>query len=257
VTAVRRLLAGGLLVALAGCTAGNETAAAAAGDGSSELTIFAAASLTDAFEALGAAFAADNPDISMTFNFAGSQTLASQIVAGAPADVFAAANEAQMEVVADAGLLAEPARAFASNRLAIAVEPGNPQGIAGLADLGRADLKVVLAADEVPAGQYARAALDAAGVTVQPVSLETDVRAVLTKVGMGEADAGIVYRSDVATARGRVASVEIPADQNVVATYPIAVVSDGPNPAAAHAFVAYVESQEGRKILSEFGFSPP
>ena len=252
----------GVLLAVAAC-GGNasgppdEAALPAISAAAGELTVFAGASLTDAFEAIGAAFEIEHPNVSVTFSFAGSQALATQIVEGAPADVLASANQSQMDRVDDAGLLSGGPQTFAENRLTIAVERGNPTLVEGLQDLGTEDLKVVLAAEEVPAGEYARAALDAAGVPVDPVSLETDVRAVLTKVTLGEADAGIVYESDLATARHEVDGVEIPDDQNVTATYPIAVLSDAPNPGAAAAFVAYVMSDAGQQRLEEFGLTAP
>lgn len=230
---------------------------AAVGQPAGDLTVFAAASLTDAFEELGRTFEADLPGVSVTFNFAGSQQLATQIVEGAPADVFASASGSQIDVVADADLLAGEPVEFATNRLEIAVEPGNPKAVAGLSDLAREDVTVVLAAEEVPAGQYAREALDAAGVRVTPVSLETDVRAVLTKVALGEADAGIVYASDIIAAGDDVTGVEIPDEDNVTATYPAAAIAGSPNPDAAQAFLAHLTSDAGRATLEEFGFSAP
>lgn len=221
------------------------------------VTVFAAASLTDAFTDLGAAFETAHPDTTVTFNFAGSQQLSTQVLEGAPADVFASADQRQMGIVADAGLADGEPAVFAHNRLEIAVEPGNPTGIATLGDLAGDGVVVVLAADEVPAGRYAREALDAAGADVDPASLETDVRAVLTKVSLGEADAGIVYASDIAAAGDRVRGVAIPGDDNVVAAYPIAGLRDAPHPAAARAFVAMVRSDEGRATLERYGFTAP
>lgn len=227
------------------------------GDVSGTLTVFAAASLTEAFDELSEVFVAANPDLEVTRNHAGSQTLASQIEAGAPADVFASADETQMDAVADAGDLAGEPITFAENRLAIAVEPGNPLDIDGPADLADPDLLLVLPAEEVPAGRYARAALEAADVEVSPSSLERDVRAALAKVALGEADAAVVYASDVAVSAGRVDGVAIPAGQNVAASYPIAVLADAPNPGAAEAFVAFVRSDEGQQILAAHGFTAP
>lgn len=220
-----------------------------------EVVVFAAASLTDAFDDIGDAFTAANPGVTVTYNFAGSQTLATQINEGAPADVFASANQTQMDAVADGGGLAAEAQPFTANVLEIAVEPGNPLGIETLADLARPDVTLVLAAAEVPAGQYAREALANAGVTVEPASLEQDVRAVLSRVSLGEADAGIVYASDVASAGDEVEGVPIPDGQNVPATYPIATLAEAPNPEAADAFVAFVLSEEGRAILADHGFT--
>jgi molybdate transport system substrate-binding protein len=162
-----------------------------------------------------------------------------------------------MDVVAGAGAVAGEPVTFATNRLEIAVEAGNPKGIDGLGDLARGDLKVVLAAEEVPAGRYAREALDAAGVAVTPASLETDVRAVLSKVALGEADAGIVYASDVVAAGDSVAGVEIPDEHNVIASYPAATVATAPNARAANAFVSYLMTEQARAMLQDHGFSRP
>lgn len=224
---------------------------------SGELTVFAAASLTDAFEEVGRQFEEANPDVSVTFNLASSSTLATQITQGAPADVFASANQTQMDVVDEADLVVGDRTTFARNSLQIAVEPGNPRGIESLEDLTRDDVTVVLAAEEVPAGEYALEALDAQGLEVGPASLETDVRAVLSRVALGEADAGVVYTSDIVAAGGDVEGVAIPADQNVHASYPIATLTDAANFEAARAFVEYVASDDGRQVLGAFGFSPP
>jgi len=252
------------LVVLTACAAGAETTTGdpttAASDGavSGDVTVFAGASLTDAFTELGTAFEDANPGTTVTFNFAGSQQLATQITTdGAPADVFASADQTQMDVVGEAALLAGGPVVFARNRLEISVEPGNPAGIATLDDLGRDGIGVVLAADEVPAGRYAREALDAAGVTVRPVSLETDVRAVLTKVSLGEADAGIVYTSDIAAAEDTVEGVAIPDEDNVIAAYLIATLRDAPSAEAARAFVETVRSEKGQETLDAYGFDTP
>jgi len=240
-----------------GCSAGSD-AAGPPPEGRTELVVFAAASLAEAFAALGDAFAATDGGAPVVLSLAGSQTLAAQLVAGAPADVFASADAVRMQVVADAGLLARPAEAFATNRLAIAVERGNPHGIAGLTDLNRPDLVVVLPAEEVPAGRYAREVLAAAGVTVAPASLEPDVRAALAKVRLGEADATIVYASDVVAAAGAVTGVAIPAEVDVTATSTIAVLADAPaGVALAERFVAFVRSEAGRAILADHGFGAP
>ncbi len=237
-------------------TDGGASASAAALSG--ELTVFAASSLTDAFEAIGEQFTQANPDVEMVFNFASSSTLASQIVEdGAPADVFASANQTQMDVVDEAGLLAVESQTLTGNTLEIAVEAGNPLNIQSLKDLARPDVTTVLGAEEVPAGDYARQALDEAGVHVEPVSLEVDVRAVLSRVELGEADAGIVYASDVVAAGDAVGAVPIPHEQNVPASYPIAALTEAPNPQAAGAFVAYLLSDEAQATLTESGFSAP
>jgi molybdate transport system substrate-binding protein len=224
------------------------------GGGQTEIKVFAAASLTAAFDKLGEDYAAANSGTRVTFNFAGSQALATQIQQGAPADVFASADVTNMDKVKD--LLSLP-QVFASNRLQIIVAAGNPKGVKGLADLARDDLKVVLAAPEVPAGKYAEQALDKAGVTVRPVSLEDNVKSAVGKVRLGEADAAIVYVTDVAAGGDKVEGVDIPADQNVPATYPIATVKTSTHQRQAQAFVDLVRSAQGQGVLQSFGFLPP
>jgi len=218
-----------------------------------ELTVFAAASLSESFQVLAAAFEA-RTHTHVTFSFGASSLLATQLQQGAPADVLATADEVTMARVAD---LVDAPRPFAHNRLEIAVEKNNPRHVAKLSDLARSDLAVVLAAEQVPVGKYAREALAEAGVSVTPRSLEPDVKAVLNKVALGEADAGIVYATDVRAAAGKVDGVEIPESQNVVATYPIAVVRRSGEAAGAKAFVDFVLSPRGREILARFGFAPP
>jgi molybdate transport system substrate-binding protein len=243
-------LAAALLAA--GC--GGDDRPEPAGTGPAELKVFAAASLTAAFTELGRRYTAANPGPTVTFNFAGSQALATQIRQGAPADVFASADAANMGKVRD--LVGTP-RSFAGNLLAIVVERGNPKGIRGLHDLAGSDRKVVLAAEEVPAGRYARQVLDQAGVRVRPVSEEDNVKAVVTKVSLGEADAGIVYVTDVTAGGDRVERVGIPRDQNVTATYPIATVAASEARDRAQAFTDLVLSAEGQQVLRQHGFLPP
>lgn len=221
------------------------------------VTVFGGSSLTDAFKKAGDAIVKANPDARFTFNFGSSSTLATQIINGAPADVFASADDANMQKVFEAKLTDGAAAPFVSNRLQIAVAPGNPKKIDGLADLARPDVVLVLAAPTVPAGKYALDALAKAGVVAKPVSQEVDVRAVLNKVSLGEADAGIVYVTDVKSAGGRVTGVEIPEQQQVLARYPIAVVKDSKNAKLAHGFVDYLLSPAGQSMLAEFGFSKP
>lgn len=223
---------------------------------SGELLVFAAASLTDVFGALSEAFVAEHPDSEVVRNHAGSQTLANQIDQGAPADVFASADLVQMDAVAAAGHLAAEPEVFTTNALEIAVEVGNPLGISGLSDLADPELVLVLPAEEVPAGRYGRQALEAAGVQASPSSLERDVRAARSKVELGEADAAIVFASDI-VATDAADGVEIPAAQNVSARYPIAVLAGAPNPEAAAAFVAFVRSDAGQDILASYGFVSP
>jgi molybdate transport system substrate-binding protein len=209
------------------------------------LTVFAAASLQPPFDRI-----ARQAQVDATFNYAGTQTLTAQLTQGAHADVFASADSAHMKTVQDAGLLAGSPQIFAHNELEIAVAKGNPKGIHSLADLARPGLVVVLADPSVPAGKYAQQALSKAKVTVRPASLELQVTAVLTKVALGEADAGIVYVSDIVTS-GKVDGVAIPQDQNVIADYLIASVSQRP---AADQFISFVLSSKGQAILVSAGF---
>jgi molybdate transport system substrate-binding protein len=222
-----------------------------------DLTIFAGSSLVDAFHAIADEMKKSNPGAHLTFNFGSSSTLATQITNGAPADVFASADATNMQKIVDAHLVDGVPMAFASNRLGIAVAAGNPKQIAGLGDLARPDVVLVLAAPTVPAGRYALEALTKAGVTAKPMSQEVDVRAVLNKVSLGEADAGVVYVTDLKSTSGRVTGVDIPEPQQVVARYPIAVVKDSKNAQLAWRFVDYLDSPAGQNILAEFGFSKP
>ncbi|HZD38111.1 MAG TPA: molybdate ABC transporter substrate-binding protein [Actinomycetes bacterium] len=245
----------GVLAAVALLAAGcGGNASGGSGSSPTEIKVFAAASLTGAFDQLGRDFTAANPGTKVAFNFAGSQALATQIRQGAPADVFASADTTQMDKVKD--LVGTP-RSFASNLLQIVVAKGDPKAVERLQDLASPDLKVVLAAPDVPAGRYARQALDAQHVTVRPVSLEDNVKSVVTKVSLGEADAGIVYATDVSAGGDRVEGVDIPNDQNVPATYPIATVGAGDHQSRARAFVDMVRSDQGQQVLKRFGFLPP
>jgi molybdate transport system substrate-binding protein len=198
-----------------------------------------------------------HPGIPVQFNFAGSSTLVTQIIEGAPAGVFASADEASMQKLADAGGLGSAARVFATNRLAIAVPAGNPKHLATLADLTRPGLTLALAAAAVPAGKYAAEAFGKAGLAVPAASQEPDVKAVLNKVALGEVDAGVVYVTDVRAAAGRVDGVAIPDQYNVVARYPIAVLMDAASPARAATFIAFVLSEPGKQVLTDHGFLPP
>ncbi len=233
-----------------------------------ELTVFAAASLTDAFEAIEQELESANPDLSITYNFGGSQALVTQLKEGAEADVFASANVAQMDAATEAGLIAGDATTFVRNRLAIVTPADNPAGIESAADLAEEGTLLVLAQSEVPVGQYARESVCLMAsdtvtygsdfvqrVAANVVSEEEDVRDVLAKVALGEADAGIVYVSDAAAAGEQVYVVDIPDEVNVIATYPIAVLADG-DQALGSAFVAYLLSDEGQALLERFGFQP-
>ena len=240
-------------LALAACGGGDEPSGGSSGS-SNEIKVFAAASLTAAFTELGQQYTSANGGTKVTFNFAGSQALATQIQQSAPADVFASADLANMDKVKD--LVGTP-KSFASNLLAIVVEKGNPKGVKGLDDLGDGGLKVVLAAEEVPAGKYAKQLLDKAGVSVTPVSQEDNVKAVVTKVSLGEADAGIVYVTDVSAGGDKVEGVDIPETENVTATYPIATVKASTAQDKAQAFMDLVLSAQGQQVLERFGFLPP
>jgi len=222
-----------------------------------DVTVFAASSLVDAFARIGDEMKKANPGARFIFNFGSSSTLATQITNGAPADVFASADETNMRKIVDAELAGGVPKAFAGNRLEIAVAAGNPKKIGALADLARADVVLVLAAPTVPAGRYALEALTKAGVTARPVSQEVDVRAVLNKVSLGEADAGIVYVTDVRSAAGRVTGVPIPEEHQVVARYPVAVVKGSRNAPLANRFIDYLVSPDGQSTLAQFGFSRP
>jgi len=240
---------------LAACGGGDDDSGGGSASGSSnEIKVFAAASLTAAFTKLGERYSSANGGTKVTFNFAGSQALATQIQQAAPADVFASADIPSMDKVKD--LVGTPQN-FASNLLAIVVEKGNPKGVKGLDDLASPDLKVVLAAEEVPAGKYAKQVLDKAGVSVSPVSQEDNVKAVVTKVSLGEADAGIVYVTDVTAGGDKVEGVDIRDDQNVMATYPIATVKASKAQGKAKAFMDLVLSADGQQVLKEYGFLPP
>ncbi|SDN28193.1 molybdate transport system substrate-binding protein [Geodermatophilus siccatus] len=250
-----------LVLLLAGCGgSADDGTATAPGPSTAELggtlTVFAAASLTDVFTDLGERFEADHPGLDVQFNFAGSSALAAQLTQGAPADVFASANEAQMTVVTDAGMADEP-QVFAANVLQIAVPAGNPAGVTGLADLAREDLTIAVCAPQVPCGAAAEDVLTAAGVTAAPDTLEEDVRAALTKVELGEVDAALVYTTDVTAAGDAVEGVDVPEAERAVNDYPIAVLADAPNPGAADAFVELVRSGEGRQALADAGFRTP
>jgi molybdate transport system substrate-binding protein len=216
------------------------------------VTVFAAASLTEPFQD-----AQDHlPGLDITYSFAGSGALVTQIQQGAPADVIATADLATMEALSDAGLVEAPVT-FARNQLEILVAPGNPHHIDGLDDLAASDLKVVLADDTVPAGRYAAQALSKAGVAVSPVSKELDVKAAVAKVTSGEADATIVYVTDVAAAGSKGEGVEIPDDQNVTAEYPIAVVKGTEHHEAAEAFVVSAGEGKVHDALEAHGFLSP
>ena len=238
-----------VLLSAVACGSGSRTGSqASAGGAGGPVTVFAAASLTEAFTDL-------QTGLSVTYSFGGSGALATQIQQGAPADVVATADAATMQRLDDAGLVETPVT-FASNALEILVAPRNPKGVRTLTDLARPDLKVVLVDDSVPAGRYAAQAIQAAGTTVRPVSRETDVKAAVSKVTLGEADATVVYVTDVLAAGSAGQGVAIPPGANVPAEYRIAVVKAAARHGAGAAFVDAVVGTAGQDVLRRRGFLP-
>jgi molybdate transport system substrate-binding protein len=251
----------GLAVALAGCgSSAASPSSAASGSApsfSGTVTVFAAASLTGTFTTLGTEFEHAHPGTTVQFSFAGSDSLAAQIVNGAPADVFASASPTTMATVRGKGLAAGSSTVFTRNQLEIAVPPGNPMNLHSLADLVKPGPKLALCAATVPCGSAALAAFTKAGLTPHPVTLEVDVKSVLTKVELGEADAGLVYKTDVKAAQGKVAGVTFPEAGAAINLYPIVVLKSSANHEAAQAFVGFVLSAEGRRVLLAAGFLSP
>ncbi|WP_409060194.1 molybdate ABC transporter substrate-binding protein [Streptomyces sp. SYP-A7185] len=253
------VLTAALLVPLAACgnddgkdDAGEKPAGTAAPK--ADLTVLAASSLTDVFKTAGAAYEKENPGTKVTFSFAGSQELAAQVKQGAPADALVTADTKTMDgLKADTGTPA----VIAKNRLVIAVGEGNPKKVDALKDLSDDGLKVVLAAPEVPVGRYSRQILDDQKIDVRAVSQEPNVRAVLSKVELGEADAGLVYRTDAATATGKVDAIKIPDGENAIADYPAATLKTSEHAAAATAFVKWLSTPAAQKILRDAGFEKP
>lgn len=242
--------------ASAGNTAVSSGSPAASGAVTGGITVFAAASLTGSFTTLGQRFQAAHPGTKVTFSFGASSTLATQVVQGAPADVFASASGTNMQQVVSDGATTSPAP-FARNVMEIAVPPGNPARISSVADLARPGVKVALCAAAVPCGAVARQVFGKAGVTVTPVTEEADVKATLTKVELGEVDAGVVYVTDVRAAGTKVTGVAIPDTVNAATTYPIAVLQGSRNRALAEEFVDYVLSVDGAGVLTAAGFTRP
>ncbi|MFF4836445.1 molybdate ABC transporter substrate-binding protein [Streptomyces sp. NPDC001315] len=224
---------------------------------SGTVTVFAAASLKESFTTLGKEFEKEHPGTSVTFNFGGSDSLAAGITGGAPADVFAAASAKTMAIVTDKKDAATTPVTFVRNQLEIATLPGNPDKIASLKDLTKSGLKVVLCDKTVPCGAAAQKALDAGSLKLTPVSYEQDVKSALTKVELKEADAAVVYKTDVHAAGDKVEGVEFPESSDAINDYPIALLKDAPNAEAAKAFIALVQSAEGQKVLTEAGFLKP
>jgi molybdate transport system substrate-binding protein len=254
-----------LLAGLAGCagtpSAGNSSAASSGASASPQLsgtvTVHAAASLKATFTKLASEFEAKNPGTKVVLSFAGSSDLVTQIAQGAPADVFASADTKNMGKLSDASLLDGKATNFATNLLTIAVPPGNPASISSFADLAKPGVKVVVCASQVPCGAAAQSVEKASGTTLKPVSEEASVTDVLGKVTSGEADAGLVYLTDVKGAGDRVKGIPFPESSNAVNTYPIATVSTSKHKDLAGAFISLVTGSEGKKALGDAGFGAP
>jgi molybdate transport system substrate-binding protein len=232
------------------------------------LTVYAAASLTDAFQEIGMEFEEARPGVKVEYSFAGSQVLRTQLEQGAVADIFASADHKNMDMlISEKLMISNSIQDFVTNRLIVILPPGNPAGIENLQDLTNPDLKLVLADSSVPAGNYSRQVLTnlskdpaygvdySSSVLVNVVSNETDVRQVVTKVELGEADAGFVYASD-AIAVPELPTIKIPDQFNITARYPIAILANSTDPDLALAFIAFVKSPAGQEILSKWGFSP-
>jgi molybdate transport system substrate-binding protein len=262
VTTHRILIASAVAVslALAGCTAsdgGGEGPGTEIPDPvTGTITVFAAASVTEVFGELETAFEQQHPSADVVLSLGGSGALATQIIEGAPADVFAAASGAPMTLVADAGD-ASDSTVFTTNTLEIAVPVGNPAGVEGLADLADPALTIALCDPSVPCGAAAETLMHLAGYQPSPDTLEEDVKAVLTKIELGEADAGLVYVTDVVAAGDRVEGIEVPEAGDVVNEYPIAVLTGAPNPDGAQAWVDFVLSEDGQAALAAAGFVAP
>jgi len=222
-----------------------------------DVTVFAAASLKATFTELGEQFKKDNPGTNATFSFAGSSDLVTQLTQGAPADVFASADAANMKKATDAGLVSGDPANFATNTLTIVTPPGNPKGIASFADLAKPGTTVVVCAPQVPCGSAAKKVEDATGTVLKPVSEESAVTDVLGKITSGQADAGLVYVTDAAGAGDKVTSVPFRESSDAVNTYPIAVLKGSKNAATAQKFVDLVTGPEGQKVLAAAGFAAP
>jgi molybdate transport system substrate-binding protein len=244
-----------LLVAGAAACGGDDESGG--DDGDTTLTVYAAASLTSSFEQLGESFEESHDGVEVEFNFAGSSDLVAQIRSGAPADVFASADEANMEKLTAEDLQGSEPELFATNTLEIATPSDNPAGVQSLQDLADPDVNLVICAPEVPCGAAAQAVADEAGITLEPESEEQSVTDVLGKVTSGEADAGLVYVTDVIEAGEHVQGIEFPESESVVNSYPIATVAESENADRAQEFVDLVLSDEGRRVLIDAGFGPP
>ncbi|HUK68317.1 MAG TPA: molybdate ABC transporter substrate-binding protein [Streptosporangiaceae bacterium] len=251
--------------AVAGCGSSSSSGGGAASSSASSsaspsfsgsITVFAASSLLGTFTQLGKQFEAAHPGVKVTFGFGASSTLATQIVNGAPADVFASASPTNMQQVITAGDASNPVT-FANNVMEVAVPPANPAAVTSVDDLAKSSVKVALCQPQVPCGVTAAKAFKNAKITVKPVTLEPDVKSVLSKVELDAVDAGVVYVTDVRAAGTKVKGVQIPANLNASTAYPIAPISKSSNAATARAFAAYVASPAGESVLAAAGFEKP
>jgi len=246
---------------VAGCspspTDSASTTSGATSPTSTAVKVFAAASLKSTFTEMGAQFEKDNPGTTVTFNFAGSSDLVAQLAQGAPADVFASADTKNMTTAVDAGLLTGDPVNFASNTLTIVTPPGNPRGITSFADLAKPGTQVVVCAPQVPCGSATEKVEQATGVALIPVSEESAVTDVLGKITSGQADAGLVYVTDAQGAGDKVTAIPFPESSGAVNTYPIAVLKESTNPAAAQKFVDLVTGPQGQDVLAAAGFAAP
>jgi molybdate transport system substrate-binding protein len=261
-TATRRRLAliaaaAGMAAMVAACSSPSTPAPSASSSSGSQVTVFAAASLTASFTEIGRQFEARHPGTTVRFNFAGSSDLVAQLQQGAPADVFASADTANMDKATGAGLVSGSPTSFATNSMMIAVPPENPAKVASFADLTEPSAQVVVCAPEVPCGAATTQVERNTGVTLKPVSEESSVTDVLNKVTTGEADAGIVYLTDVQGSAGGVQGIAIPAKDNAVNTYPIGVLTGSASPALAQEFEALVVGPQGQQVLADAGFGGP
>ncbi|ROP54586.1 molybdate ABC transporter substrate-binding protein [Streptomyces sp. PanSC9] len=255
------------LMALSACSSSSDSDKATDTSGKSDtsaspklsgtVTVFAAASLKESFTTLGKEFEKQHPGTKVSFNFGGSDALAASITSGAPADVFAAASPKTMAIVTDRKDAVGTPATFVRNQLEIATVPGNPHKVASLKDLTKSGLKVVLCDQTVPCGAAAQKALDAGGLKLTPVSYEQDVKGALNKVQLKEADAAVVYKTDVKAAGGKVEGVEFPESAKAINDYPIALLKNAEHAETAKAFIALVQSAEGQQVLSKAGFLKP
>jgi molybdate transport system substrate-binding protein len=255
------IIAIGLLAAaVAGCSSSGSSSSSSSSSGSSSskgtITVFAAASLTGSFTTIGKQFEAAHPGDTVKFSFGPSSGLSTQITSGAPADVFASAAPANMDTVVKAGDASSP-QTFAENTAEVAVPPNNPGHVKSVNDLAKSSLKVALCQPQVPCGVVAADVFKNVGITVKPVTLQPDVKSVLTQVETGNVDAGMVYVTDVMAAGSKVKGIAIPASDNATTSYPIATISDSKEKSIAQAFVAYVLSPAGQKVLAAAGFEKP